>query len=592
MRFNWLYNVAAIVLLLTTALVFSCGGGGGGGPAHITPNPQQPSTSTATISGYLYEYNPGEAIDPILGAASGYSPVSNVSVSAGGKSTSTSQEGWFTLGGVPITSTEAKFTKANYSSLTKAVTLTANQTLTLSTKGSVALCIQRISIGTLAVTSAPAGARISLNGTRTDRSTPATFTNMPSGTYKVTVSRDGYLPSSRNAVVSTGTVDINLTLTGASGSISTNPGDPPAQEPFVEREPGSFAGPAVSPATPGERILLAAADGQITGDLVSTSGVKVYEELVQGIVDGYNAEIAPLAVFGDLPMVSAVYQPGKGVPVNGKIDVYYTGFDSSASPAVQGERWNALAGFEAIYLYDNLFLSVDEATALMFFVEDENEWLYYQCLATYYGQRGQPFSIVPASLRDEVVMDPQLGEAYCEIAGSGMVAVGLHELGHVNLGHTLQKVRLANASSLTEAIVSNTALNWPFEFQADIFSAHAMRESDCSLGGSMVMCLMFYSAELQDTTPLLLTTHPPAEMRGYVYMEVNEGADLLGYLFPLLPDLKSFASANPFGTTGRIKATQLPMLSPILGDKRTSVAPSLISRTPKVPTWFLDKYGK
>ncbi len=592
MRNNQLNLAITVVWLLSIFLAFSCGGGGGGGPAPITPNPQQPATSTATISGYLYEYNPGEAIDPILGAASGYSPVSSVSVSAGGKSTSTSQEGWFTIGGVPITATEVQFTKANYSSLTKAITLTANQTLTLSSKGSAALCIHRISVGSLALTSAPAGARISLNGTRTDRSTPTTFANMPTGTYKITVSRDGYLPSSRDIVISTGNAEINLTLTSASGSISANPGDPPAQEPFVEREPGSFAGPAVTPATAGERILLAAADGQITGNLVSTSGVKVYKELVQGIVDGYNADIAPLVVFGDLPMVSAVYQTGIGAPVSGKIDVYYTGYDPSISTAVQIDRWNARAGFEAIYLYDNLFLSIDEATALMFFVDDENEWLYYQGLATYYGQLGQPFSIVPASLRDELVMDPQLGEAYCEIAGSGMVAVGLHELGHVNLGHTLQKVRLANASSLTAAIVNNTALNWPFEFQADIFSAHAMRESDCSLSGSMVMCLMFYSAELQDTTPLLLMTHPPAEMRGYIYMEVDEGADLLGYLYPLLPDLKNFASASPYGVTGRLKDTQLPMLSPILGSKRTSVAPELISRTPRIPTWFLDKYGK
>jgi hypothetical protein len=135
-------------------------------------------------------------------------------------------------------------------------------------------------------------------------------------------------------------------------------------------------------------------------------------------------------------------------------------------------------------------------------------------------------------------------------------------------------------------------LNWPFEFQADIFSAHALKESDVPLEGGLLVSLILYSAELLDTTPLLLTTHPPAEMRGYIYYNVNQGADYLGYLFPLLPDLKNFASVDDIPTTVRLRDIKLPMLSPILGNKHTSVAPELIKREPKIPNWYLEKYGR
>jgi len=588
--------LCALIFAVFSLILCACGGGGGGGPRLI---PQPPAggggqAPVASAQGYVYEYTPGNPSDPMLGASYGYTPVAGAIVSAGTRTVSTNSEGYFLLQQVPTSVTQLTISKTGFVSKSVPISLVANQTVNISTRGSTSLLLTRQDAGNLEVTSVPSGAKITLNGNATNSLTPHTFVGIASGDYRVGVFLHGYFTSYRDvSVSSTSVAKVNFALTSASGGPDTDLNQPQGSSFFEPELPSDLSGPELPPATPGERSALLQLDGEAVGELVSTSGVRVYEELIELLVEAYNSEVLPMPEFNDIPMVEAVYQPGKGTPISGKIDVYYTGFDRSASSTVQAYRWNAFSSYESVFLYDNLFLSLDEAVSLLFLVEDEDEWLYYQWLATQYALEGEPFSVVPAEIRDQLVNDPNLGETYAMLLAGAIASVMAHEIGHVNLGHTLQKMRLRGETELGYQVITATALNWPFELQADIFSAHAIwdPEEPTPIAGGVLLNLVIFTSSLLDTTPLILQTHPPAELRAAVYIAVSEGADLTGYLQPLLPDLKTFASVTRTITRLDWQSLPIPLLAPILSAERAaSAAPELVARQFRYPQWFIEKY--
>jgi len=585
-----------MVFLLGWFVFSACGGGGGGLPP--APSPPAPSTSVpeakvASIEGFVYEYTPGSASDPLLGAPEGYSPVSGVSVTAGGKSSFTDKEGHFLLQNVPVSADEVVFSKTGYLKLTEAVSLSSGKTLRLSSRGTPTLVIVRKSAGTLQVNSTPSGARITLNGITTSFSTPHSFSDIPTGKYRVALFLEGFVAPYKDVIVSSSQVTtVNIALESAKQSPGTNANSPSGSSFFEADVPSDLTAEQLPPATAGERNTLLQLDSQVVGEAVSTSGVKMYEELIQALVELYNTSVVPMPEFSNIPVVPAVYQPGKQVPVSGKIDVYYTGFDPYATG--QASRWNASAAYESVFLYDNLFLSLDEAVSLLFLVEDEDEWLYYQWLATQYGLIGEPFSVVPVEVRDALITDPSLGETYSLLLGGAIASVVGHELGHVSLGHMLQKMRLRAETKLGYQLVTSTALNWPFEFQADIFSAHAIWDPDepVPMVGGVILTLVLFTSELMDTKPLISRTHPPAELRAGIYLAVAQGADLTPYLQPLLPELKTFASLTDSNTRFDWHSIRIPLLSGVIpAERQASLAPELLGREFRYPAWFFEKYG-
>ena len=71
--------------------------------------------------------------------------------------------------------------------------------------------------GSIAVTSEPPGANVTVNGYDTHQVTPVTFTNVSAGTYTVAVQLNGYAPASMDVIVSPGeTATAAFTLTAVS----------------------------------------------------------------------------------------------------------------------------------------------------------------------------------------------------------------------------------------------------------------------------------------------------------------------------------------------------------------------------------------
>lgn len=117
----------------------------------------------------------------------------------------------YTIANIPAGSHEVKLSKAGYQDLTQTVTITAGITTYLN----VSLAVLA-GIGTLEISSIPAGARIFLDGKDAQKVTPATITNLSSGdhTYKLVLS--GYKDATAAFTIEPGkTVTVPVTLTKA-----------------------------------------------------------------------------------------------------------------------------------------------------------------------------------------------------------------------------------------------------------------------------------------------------------------------------------------------------------------------------------------
>ena len=467
---------AIFVFVFSAALSFaaiflsSCGGGGFGFPI-----PPIFTGSTAAVEGYVYEYNPAKAADPLIGAQDGYVPIPAVA-SIGGTSDVCDDSGYFRISSVQPGAAQLTISLPGFVTETRTVALPAGQVTTVSGKGSTALILKRTSRGTLILATNPPGADIMINGVATGKRTPYTFPDLPAGSYQITLRLDGYEADTRDVVLSNGLTlsrEINLVPIGSPDGGLADPAD--GEDILDLQKPTSYDGPAVAPPTQDELAALLQNDAELARVAINQGDIRIYESVVEAMCGLYNEDVITSTFFGAIPGVPAQYRGFQGTPVTGKIDVYYSGYDPDLPDNVQARLFNAFASYEAAFYYENLFLAMDEDIALMFLSETADEWIDWVSEAQEAQVAGYPFSYVSPELRDDIVADPELGPEYIDLLSSCLGVIISHELGHVNLGHILQSKRLAGYNLTPDDVINGTRLDWQFEWQADIYSAHAMR---------------------------------------------------------------------------------------------------------------------
>jgi len=112
--------------------------------------------------------------------------------------------------------------------------------------------------GSLTVTSTPAGASITLDGTATGQVTPYTFNNLNQGEYTVALNLAGYEPASRTVNVVAGssvTADFTLILIPTTGSIVVNSTPSGAAITLDGTESGQVTPYTFDTLTPGEHTI-------------------------------------------------------------------------------------------------------------------------------------------------------------------------------------------------------------------------------------------------------------------------------------------------------------------------------------------------
>ena len=135
--------------------------------------------------------------------------------------------------------------------------------------------------GSLKVTSAPPGATIYLNGVEQDAVTNTTLSDVPQGTYIITVEKEGYRdPGPQQVTVQTGvTSTVHFTLPQGRGTLSVA-SDPPGAEVLVDGVKHTALTPCVIPDVP-------AGYREVT---IRLSGYQDWKEMVE-VIDGDTVSI-------------------------------------------------------------------------------------------------------------------------------------------------------------------------------------------------------------------------------------------------------------------------------------------------------------
>ena len=569
-------------------------GGSGGQPDGDQTQP--PSQSYGSISGYIYRtIYPRER--PVQGSPAGFVPLEGAEVRIGELKATTDQRGFFRLEGVPTGTHQLQVSKAGYDTLTRQVVVSANVDTTVFPQDSPSGYLGRSDGADLAVNSDPSGAAVVIEQIGTGVTTPHTFRDLPPGNYEVWVVKEGKaIPEKRQ---------INLSPNGQV-SMNFNLEDPPpmGEQPsqggqggvdlLTPREPENLEAETLPPPTPEEMAMLNEFDRGMAVCAVDDpnalctppTGTEIYDLALQAITDLYNLGVLNNPrLSSKVNMLPAVFRNTAAEPDPGQIDVY--AYD------LETVEFNAFAGFRANWMYDTLLLTLDEAVALLFFTDSVEEYLDYLYWVANLGSVGLHFVVVPAELRDELVSNPEFEPIYTDIFLSGAAMVYWHEAGHVNLGHILQQMRLDHPETLDEFILNFLmdlipSLNQPFEFQSDIFAAHAVKDLYGHLDGAIINYLVMFMVEVgsgASEIPSFLRTHPPADERLWLIAQIDDGADFSDLLFPLIniPPRSSseLTQDGKYRTFKEIGPEVLPRLAPLFGGKNLSS--SLANRTPHQP---------
>ncbi len=173
-----------------------------------------------------------------------------------------------------------------------------------------------VPVGSIAVTSAPAGAAIWLDGENTGKFTSATLTSIPAGEHVVTLKLDGYADASMPVIVEAGkTASVHLDLTTLTGSLSVT-SVPAGARVFIDgADTGAVTNTTIDGIGIGTHTVTLRKDGYVD----AAAEVTIEEAKTATLhLDLVEVVAAPVAVFtanvtsGDAPLIIAFTDASTG----------------------------------------------------------------------------------------------------------------------------------------------------------------------------------------------------------------------------------------------------------------------------------------
>jgi len=540
-------------------IVAGCGGGGGGGGS-VTPAPQ-----TGSIEGYAY-VPLGSA--RAAAAPSGYVPWAgaDVSVSGTSKTTTTNSNGYYKITGVPTGTRTVTISKTGYESISKAVTVIANTTVTATPANDTGSATVPTETGSIYMTSVPSGATITIDGVATSFTTPHTFQNVKTGNHSINLAREGFKTGQANVSVSSGqTVNAEITM-NADLSVGSTRNDNVVEQGITPQATSNFQESNVIQATEGELAILQ----QIDANALSTQCTPLHTgigDFLDITVQLYNDSVMGHSRFQNyVSMAPARFTTSASALSPDYIDVF----------ECQEGVFNAYALHRTVFIHPYLANAILEASVLLLMVDTLEEFEFYLPFVAYYNSIGYPLVVVGEDNYNAVLQDEDLQAATAFLTLAGLSYVTFHEIGHANLGHVVQKQRAISGfdpedQQMIQILLQQTFLNQPFEFQADIFSGNALMALDTDpdiqaleiLGGLLVLGL-FDAFEDPNANPIY-QSHPDPEQRAYVLIEILDGNSLVENLQPLIEG-EAFARVAATRKVSKIALPKLPTYEEIISN--------------------------
>lgn len=245
-----------------------------------------------------------------------------------------------------------------------------------------------------------------------------------------------------------------------------------------------------------------------------------YSQFFSVIVAYYNSYRNNSSWPSSLSNLPAAYRTSKSSGDNSYLNIFECAEDN----------WNVLAGYRTVVVPDGLIKVLDEATDLLFLVDTAEEYDYYlrrivrQHLV--YGRHNQ---VVSESLHNSLTLHPTYGPQSAEAFAEALAFVVSHEIGHLSMGHALQKLRLMNNQGVS---YKNVLLSYAHEFQADIYAAHTLNVGNMRPMGLLVMHILEIAEEYSGyDSPSI--THPPTSYRRYIVDQTAQSKISPNVLVPI-----------------------------------------------------------
>ncbi len=184
--------LAAVFSLVIAMAVSGCGGRSSG-------NGEMPAL-TGAIDGYVYTMV-SKGSD---GAPDIYMPLSQVTVTCGGKSFVSPASGYFLLSNMSAAEYTCTFSKPGYRIYSVPVQVIGGETSHISAAGQYTLLLDPSATGSVSISSSPAGASVIIDGSQlaATAATDISLNNVAAGAHSITVSLAGYeAPAVQTATV-------------------------------------------------------------------------------------------------------------------------------------------------------------------------------------------------------------------------------------------------------------------------------------------------------------------------------------------------------------------------------------------------------
>ncbi|MGA2917879.1 beta strand repeat-containing protein [Methanoregula sp.] len=212
----------------------------------------------------------------------------------------------FTFSGIAEGDHLVEVTLAGYQTANRTVTITAGSTATADFT-----LVAIPTTGSISVTSTPAGAAISIDGTDTGKVTPFTIDNIAPGDHVVSVTLSGYNPASTTITVAAGdtaVTDFQLVQVPRTGSISVT--SAPAGAAI------SLDGTDTSQVTPSTLDAIAPGSHTVAVDLSGYNPASMTVTVSTGSTATANFQLVAIPTTGSISVTST--PPGAAISVDGK----------------------------------------------------------------------------------------------------------------------------------------------------------------------------------------------------------------------------------------------------------------------------------